>query len=111
MGTQKFNIRTYESFSTSVVEFRKRIYDNQNTELKISPGKANPFERGENSFSIDIHEIEAQDETKNSLRKLTDTISIELIPDLVNKIGFEEKLSKVVNNGENPQEVLSLAIR
>lgn len=111
MGTQKFNIKTFESFSTSIVEFKKRVYDSQNIQLRISPGKANPHERGENSFSIDIHEIEKEDETKDNLRKLTDTISIELIPDWVNKKSFEEKLKKVINKNESPNEVLSLAIR
>ncbi len=42
---------------------------------------------------------------------MTDTISIELYPDWTNKSGFESKLPKLLNTGENPNEVLVLAIR
>lgn len=111
MGTQKFPIKTFESFSNAVVEFKKRIYDSKGNQLKISPGKANPFERGENSFSIDLHEIELEDSLMVELRRLTDSIQIELIPDWVSKAAFEEKLPKIINSGENSKDVLALAIR
>ena len=111
MGTQRFNIKTFESFTSPVIEYKKRVYDSTGSTLPISPGKVNPQERGENSFSIDIHEIIKEDDTKINIRKLTEEITIELIPDWVNKAGFESKLPKILNKGETPDETLALIVR
>ncbi len=111
MGSQKFNIETFESFLSPVIEYKKRVYDSNGNMLHISPGKAISTERGESSFSIDIHEINKEDDTKESIRTLTEEITIELIPDWVNKDGFESKLQKILNKGESPDETIALTIR
>lgn len=107
----KFDIKTYESFSAPVVEYKKKVYDKDGNALTISPGKENITERGYNSFTIDIHEIEGGDDNKTSIRKITESISIELLPDWVNRPGFESALPKIINKGETAKEVLALAIR
>ena len=91
----KFDIKTYESFSSPVVEYKKKVYDKDGNILTISPGKHDPTERGYNSFSIDIHEIEVTDDHKSSIRQMTESISIELLPDWVNKADFESYLPKI----------------
>jgi len=96
MGIKKFDIRTYHSFKTPVVEFEKRIYDKDGNTMIITPGKDDPTIRGFNSLSIDIHEIGEDDESKKPIRKVTDGISIELIPDWVNKVDFYEKVLKIL---------------
>ena len=111
MGTNKFPIKTFESFLNPVVEFKKKVYSSKGTPLSISPGKADASERGYNSFSIDIHEIEEGDEKKIPIRELTDSISIELFPDWVNKNGFDSHISKMLNQGEQVGEILSLVVR
>lgn len=111
MGTNRFKIKTFESFLTPVVEFKKRVYDSSGDILQISPGKNNSLERGENSFSIDIHEINQKDDSKINIRNLTEQITIELIPDWCNKKTFENNLPNILNKGENPEETLELIIR
>lgn len=111
MGSKKFEIKTYESFATPVVEYKKKVYDKDGIALPISPGKDNIHERGENSFSIDIHEIIGDDDSKVSIRKKMESISIELFPDWINKSVFESKLPKILNKGENPNDALALVVR
>jgi len=111
MGVKKFDIKTYESFSGAVVEYKKMVFDKNGQLLTISPGKNSPTERGENSFSIDIHEIGEIDENKKPLREITNSISIQLLPDWINKIDFESKLFSVINKGEAAEDSLALSIR
>lgn len=110
MGTKKFEIKTYESFSGPVVEFKKIVHDQNGNVLLISPGKENPNERGYNSFSIDLHEIEHGDE-KFPIRKFTESIFIELLPDWINKSSFDLELNRIINKGEIAQDTIALSVK
>lgn len=111
MGTKKFGIKTFESFTTPVIEFEKKVYDHDGNALPITLGKEEPTVRGFNSFSIDIHEIEEDEENKKPIREVTDSITVELIPDWVNKTGFDDTVNDFLNKGEKADEILALAIR
>lgn len=111
MGTKKFGIKTFESFTTPVVEFEKKVYDNEGNSLPITPGKEEPNVRGFNSFSIDIHEIGVEDDNKRLIREVTKAITIVLIPDWVNKTGFDDTVANLLNKGEKSDEILAMVIR
>jgi hypothetical protein len=110
MGTNKFGIKTFESFTGPVVEFEKRIFDGDNRPFVINPGKEDPTLRGFDSFSLDMHEVEHAGNT-TKLRDFTNAISIELIPDWVNKQLFDSRIGSIINPKENPRDVLSLAVQ
>lgn len=112
MGTKKFGIKTFESFTSPVVEYIKKVYDEGDRSLPITPGSTEQMIRGYDSFSIDIHQISSEDEeTKKPIRDLTRSIAIELIPDWVNIKSFENHIAKVINTNEDPNDVLCLAVR
>ncbi|MDF3078640.1 MAG: hypothetical protein K0S09_2529 [Sphingobacteriaceae bacterium] len=111
MGSQKFEIKTYQCFTSPVVEYIKRVYDLSGNILPISPGKETPTARGYNSFSIDLHEIRRSDEGTIPLRELSLAIIIELLPDWVDRLKFESDLPKILNNGEDANSSLALTIR
>lgn len=111
MSTVHLDIKTFESFSGPVVEFKKRIYDQDGKPLLISPGKVNPYEKGGNSLSINIHEIDTGNDSKALLRDITESISIDVTPDWINKVSFENKLPDILNTDEEGNQVLALAVR
>lgn len=111
MGTKKFSIKTFESFTTPVVEFEKKVYDHDGNALLITPGKKEPTVRGFNSFSIDIHEIGEEEESKRPIREVTESITVELLPDWVNKKGFDDTVDNLLNKGEKADEILALEIQ
>lgn len=111
MGTKKFSVQTYSRFNYPVIEFKKRILDDKNNSLKINLGGQDEYEKGVNSTSIDIHKIECDSNKFCYLRELTSTISVELIPEWVNKDDFGKKISKILFDEESPEETLRLNVR
>ena len=100
MSTQIFQIAPYKSFNKPVVEYEKKIYNNNGNNI-------DKFKRGYNSFSIDIHEIEEGE----PIRKKNPFIDIELTPDWCDKKNIHESIQEKINDGENPEDVISLSIR
>lgn len=111
MGSKKFAVQTYTRFNYPVIEFRKRILDDKNNSLKINPGGQDEYEKGVNSTSIDIHKIEDNGNKFTYLRELTSTVTVELIPEWINREDFNKKIKGILFEEESPEDALRMNVR